>query len=89
VTLRGDGWVGRKDRHLVEVDAVLHRSDGSKTRARLTDLSDEGCRIEADSNLRIGERLQISMPRMGQVKAQVRWALPGSAGAKFLVESDF
>ena len=35
------------------------------------------------------ERLEIAIPRMGQVKAQVRWALPGTAGAKFLAESDF
>jgi hypothetical protein len=26
---------------------------------------------------------------MGQVKAQVRWALPDSAGVKFLAETDF
>ncbi|MEA3059902.1 MAG: hypothetical protein QOE50_1314, partial [Sphingomonadales bacterium] len=44
---------------------------------------------EAELNFRIGERLQIAIPRMGQVKAQVRWSLVGSAGAKFLAESDF
>jgi hypothetical protein len=86
---RNQRWVGRKDRHPVVVDAVVHRSDGSKAPARLTNFSDEGCRIEAESEFRIGERLQIAIPRMGHVKAQVRWWLPGSAGAKFLVESDF
>jgi hypothetical protein len=55
----------------------------------LTNFSDDGCRIEAQVNFRIGERLAIAIPRMGQVKAQVRWALPGKAGAKFLAESDF
>ena len=83
------GWIGRKDRHLVEVEAVIHRGDGSKSPVRLTNFSDEGCRIEAAEELRIGERLEIAIPRMGQVKAQVRWALPGTAGAKFLAESDF
>ena len=86
---RVHGWVGRKDRHPVEIDAVVHRSDGSKAPVKLTNFSDEGCRIEAENEFRIGERLQIAIPRMGQVKAQVRWALPGSAGAKFLAESDF
>jgi len=86
---RVHGWTGRKDRHPVAVDAVVHRADGSKSPVKLTNFSDEGCRIEADNEFRIGERLQIAIPRMGQVKAQVRWALPGSAGAKFLVESDF
>jgi hypothetical protein len=81
--------VGRKDRHPVAVDAVVHRTDGTKSPARLTNFSDDGCRIEADAEFRIGERLQIAIPRMGQVKAQVRWAAIGSAGARFVVESDF
>jgi hypothetical protein len=86
---RAQGSVGRKDRHPVVVDAVVHRTDGTKSPVRLTNFSDDGCRIEAELNFRIGERLQIAIPRMGQVKAQVRWALPSSAGAKFLAESDF
>lgn len=86
---RVHGWIGRKDRHSVVVDAVVHRADGSKSPVRLTNFSDEGCRIEVEMDLRIGERLQIAIPRMGQVKAQIRWALPGQAGAKFLTESDF
>ena len=86
---RMHGWVGRKDREPVAIDAVVHWSDGSTAPVKLTDFSDEGCRIEADHDFRIGERLQIAIPRMGQVKAQVRWALPGSAGAKFLAEGGF
>jgi len=83
------GWVGRKDRHPLDIDAVVHRADGSKSAVKLSNFSDEGCRIECDGDFLIGERLQIAIPRMGQVKAQVRWSLPGSAGAKFLAESDF
>jgi len=86
---RMHGSVGRKDRHPVVVDAVVHRTDGTKSPVRLTNFSDDGCRIEADLNFRIGERLAIAIPRMGQMKAQVRWALPGRAGARFLAESDF
>ena len=86
---RVHGSLGRKGRHPVVVDAIVHRTDGSKSPVRLTNFSDEGCRIETDNDFRIGERLSIAIPRMGRVKAQVRWALPGSAGAKFLAESDF
>ena len=86
---RMHGWIGRKDRQSVAIDAVVHWNDGSNAPVKLTDFSDEGCRIEADHDFRIGERLQIAIPRMGQIKAQVRWALPGSAGAKFLAEGDF
>ncbi|MFL6726915.1 MAG: PilZ domain-containing protein [Sphingomicrobium sp.] len=82
-------WVGRKDRHTVEIDAVVHRTDGSMAPVKLLNFSDQGCRIEGENDFRIGERLSIAIPRMGQVKAQIRWALPDSAGAKFLIESDF
>ena len=86
---RMHGWIGRKDREPVAIDAVVHWNDGSSAPVRLTDFSDEGCRIEADHDFRIGERLKVDIPRMGRVKAQVRWALPGSAGAKVLAEGDF
>lgn len=84
---RMHGWVGRKDRHPVTVEAVIHRADGSIASVKLTNVSDEGCRIETGDDLTIGERLQVAIPGVGQVKAQVRWALAGSAGAQFLVES--
>jgi hypothetical protein len=82
------GWIGRKDRQPVAVDAVVRRVDGRQSSVKLTNFSEEGCRIESPDDLRIGERLAIAIPRMGQVIAQVRWALPGSAGAKFLNDSD-
>ena len=86
---REQGWVGRKDRHEVTVDAVVHRDGGQKVKVTLTNFSDNGCRIEAEEEFRIGERVSIALPRMGNVAAQVRWALPGSAGAQFLAETDF
>ena len=84
-----EGMAGRKERHPVEIDAVVHRTDGRKQPVKLSNFSDEGCRIEAAGEFHIGERLQIAIPRMGQIKAQVRWSLAGSAGARFLAESDF
>ena len=81
--------IARKDRHPVEIDAVVLRSDGSKAPVKLTNFSDQGCRIECGETFHVGERLQIAIPRMGQVKAQVRWTGAGSTGARFLAESDF
>lgn len=86
---RMHGWIKRKDRNPVEIDATVHRDDGSKVKVRLSDFSDEGCRIVGENNFRIGERVSIAIPRMGQVKSQIRWALHDSAGAQFLAESDF
>jgi hypothetical protein len=85
---RAQGWVGRKDRHPVEIDAVVHRADGCSSPVTVSNLSEEGCRIEGE-DLRIGERVEIAIPQVGRLNAQVRWALPGSAGARFLVDGDF
>ena len=87
--MRMPGWIGRRDRDPVAIDAVVHRDDGSKLSVKLTNFSEQGCRMEGDHAFHIGERLRIAVPRMGQVKAQVRWALAHSAGAQFLIESDF
>jgi hypothetical protein len=85
---RMHGWIGRRDRHPVEIDAVVHRGDGSAESVKLSNVSDEGCRIETKREFRIGERLEIAIPSLGQLKAQVRWALPGSAGAMFVPENE-
>lgn len=80
---RVQGWIGRKDRFPVAIDAVVHRADGTSAQVRLTDFSEEGCRMEGD-DFQIGEQVRIDVPRLGMMEAQVRWALPGSAGTRFL-----
>ena len=80
---REHGWVGRKDRHPLAVNAVVHRDDGTSINVTLVDFSEEGCRIDSDEHFRIGERLEIDLPKLGRMKAQIRWSLPGSAGARF------
>jgi hypothetical protein len=87
--LRIHDWIGRKDRHPVAVDAIVRRADGSTVAVKVTNCSDEGCCLESGDDFLIGERLDIAIPRMGQLKAQVRWALPGSAGARFFAEGEF
>jgi hypothetical protein len=79
----------RRDRYPVAIDALVYRNDGTRMQARVTDFSDQGCRIESGASFQVGERLQIAIPRMGQIKAQVRWIAAGITGARFLTESDF
>lgn len=86
--LRIHEWTGRKDRQPVSVDAVVRRADGTSSSVKLSNVSEEGCRIEAEDDFKIGELFEIAIPRFGQVKAQVRWAIAGSAGARFLAEND-
>lgn len=82
-------WVQRESRYPVAVDAIIYRDEGKKASARLTDLSDRGCGIESHSLFLVDERVQIEIPRMGMIKAQILWALAGKAGAKFIIETDF
>ena len=80
---RMQGWVGRKDRRPIAADAVVRRADGTELRVKLADLSEEGCRIESDEVLRIGEWVEIALSSGPQVRAQVRWALDTNAGVRF------
>jgi hypothetical protein len=83
---RMHGWIGRKDRLPVGIDAVVHRADGSTVPVKVTDLTDQGCRIETGEMFAIAERFHIAVPRLGLVEAQVRWAIDGSAGTRFLID---
>lgn len=87
-TQRIHGWISRKDRLPVAIDAVVHRADGSTVPVSVTDMTDEGCRLEADEMFVIAERIGLEIPRLGLLQAQVRWAIAGSAGAKFFLQSE-
>ena len=82
-------WVQRKNRYPVKVDATVFREDGMKSPARLTNLSNQGCAIEAGCPLDVQERVQIAIPRMGMIKAQIQWTAGDKAGAKFIIDADF
>lgn len=86
---QSNGWAARKVRHPLPIEATVLRAGGGKTAATLTGFSDAGCRVEGIDGLHVGERLQLALPRMGQIKAQVRWIGDRSAGVRFLAESDF
>lgn len=82
-----DGWVRRNDRRGIDIAAVVVRDDGTSLPVRVRNLSFEGCQLDAGTILRIGERITLTLPRMGEIKTQIRWATSdGMAGARFLPE---
>ena len=85
--MREPGWTPRNDRKSVDLAAVVHRGDCPPLAVSVTDLTEEGCRISGKETLVIGEEFQLEIPRLGFLKAQVRWALDGEAGARFSPES--
>ena len=79
-------WIPRNERVEIDVDAVIHRRDGSKVAIRLVNISFEGCELTAVDPFEIGERVRIAIDGQGYIEAEMRWSSGGRAGAKFLCE---
>ena len=82
--MREPGQVKRAPRVDTRFKATLKDSDGNAIPVIVMDISREGCRLETDGSLRIGEKVQIEVPKYGIYPAQIRWALGNEAGAVFL-----
>jgi hypothetical protein len=66
----------------VRLEAAVTRDGGEAFTSSLTDLSLEGCCLSGC--FRIGERIQLKVPRIGMLSAEIRWAFMGRAGARFI-----
>ena len=82
--MREPGQIKRAPRVDTRFEATLKDSDGHVVPVKVMDLSREGCRLETDGSLKIGERVEIQVPKYGSFPAQIRWALGNEAGAVFL-----
>lgn len=82
--MRQPGEIKRGPRVLTDLQAVLLRTNGEEVRAIITDISRDGFKLSADAQLRIGERLDLRVPKTGDVPAQIRWAFGNEAGGVFL-----
>lgn len=82
--MREPGTVKRAPRVDTNFKASLVDSDGNSLPVVVIDISREGCRLETNETLRIGEKVQIAVPKYGTFPAQIRWALGNEAGAVFL-----
>ena len=82
--MREPGFVRRAPRVDTNFPAALRDSDGHKLPVVILDLSREGCRLEADGSLSIGEEIELEVPKYGTFSAQIRWAIGNEAGAVFL-----
>ena len=80
--MNSDKWPDRRQRHRVQLEVELIQIDGSITRTIVSDLSLDGCRIAGW--FRIGDTVHLKIPRIGEVRGQVRWAMNGRAGLRFI-----
>ena len=79
----GDSCKRHEDRREVALGAVVHRRDGSRVSAELSDLSYGGCRIQGGEPLEPAEQIRLIVPSLGEIEAQVRWSRNDGAGAQF------
>jgi hypothetical protein len=77
-----EGWPNRRHRHDVEITAEVHYPDGHSREVLVSNLSLDGCCVHGW--FRIGDMLELTMPKIGRVRGQVRWALAGKAGIRFM-----
>ena len=82
--MREPGFIKRSPRVATNYKTSVTDSDGGTVPVVVTDISREGCRMETDGSLQIGEMVEINVGRLGTYPAQIRWALGNEAGAVFL-----
>ena len=75
--------IKRRERYSVNFPAVATCSDGSTIRVHLWNMSYEGCLMETQKALPVGERIKLNLVDLGEVSAEVRWATKDRAGARF------
>jgi Flp pilus assembly pilin Flp len=75
-------WPERRQRHAVRLEASVTTSGGAFVASDVTDLSLDGCCLTG--RFKIGELLQVKIPRNGVHSAEVRWSFLGRTGVRFL-----
>ena len=80
--MKSGNWPERRRRHAVRLEAAVTRSDGSIVTSNVSDLSLDGCCLSG--SFIIGELIQVKIPRIGALSAEIRWAFLERAGARFI-----
>lgn len=73
----------RRERRPVDLNGHAILQDGSIVGIKVTDLSYEGCGIDAPQPLQPGSTIRLSVLRRGVIDGRVRWYSGGKAGVIF------
>ena len=82
--MRERAQIRRGPRVSTDLKAVLLRPNGEEFAVLITDISKDGFKLSTDAQLMIGERVDLRVPKTGDVPAQIRWAQGNDAGGVFL-----
>lgn len=82
--MRTPGHVKRSPRIDASIGADVTDSEGHQVPVTIVDISKDGCRMETDGTLMIGEQVEIHVDDGSMHRARIRWALGNEAGAEFI-----
>ena len=86
--VEGDANAARRDpRHPVALPAFALFDDGARVELTILDLSYDGCRVAVAVAFLPNTLLKLSVPRLGQLEAEVRWCDGKVAGLCFKSET--
>ena len=73
----------RDHAHSPNLSVLVHRSSGEKTWATMTRLWYDGCEISSKDAFETGERVEVSIGRMGNIRAHVTASKDGTVFVRF------
>ena len=68
----------------VKLPAILTTSQGHAFNVQVRDLSADGFRLVLEDELIVGEQVMLQVGREPAYRAEIKWALGGEAGGRFL-----
>ena len=80
---RMPGWTDRDEREAASFAGALLLSTGERIPVMITDISNDGCQVESDERIPIGDIVTLELPGEMSTEASVRWAVSGRAGLQF------
>lgn len=80
---RMPGWPDRDEREPALLAGALVLSSGERVPVTIRDISNDGCQVESDELIPIGDMVTLELTGEMSTEASVRWAVLGRAGLQF------
>ena len=68
----------------VALELMAFRAEGPGFPVIIENISRDGCQIQSDASLDVGETIKLKHEVMGELSGKVRWTSGGRAGLQFL-----
>ena len=68
----------------VALEVMGYRADGAGFPAIIADISRDGCQVQSDAPLYVGETIKLKHEVMGELLGEVRWSSAGRGGLQFV-----